>query len=158
MLKKSNDAQGLANTRGEPTRRATARVLPGVPRPAADYFCRRRLRGYRSEYVLGRWRSPQAPRRQQRRGCSDRTSERSRDLVGARVVRDARRGGNWVCDASEAVNDTAQICVACFGFMEHATSIWTHSPILNHTKTTPPPKIRLVEIDVCMFFIPNDGV
>ena len=33
------------------------------------------------------WRSPEAPRGQQRRGNSDRIySERSRDLVGARVV------------------------------------------------------------------------
>ena len=43
--------------------------------------------------VLDGWRSPEAPRRQQRRGYSDRTSERSRDLVGARVVRDAKKGG-----------------------------------------------------------------
>ena len=37
------------------------------------------------------WRSPEAPRWQQRRGYSDRTSERSRDLVGARVVWEAKK-------------------------------------------------------------------
>ena len=30
--------------------------------------------------------------------------------------------------ASEAVDDMPQICLACFGFMEHSTSIWTNSP------------------------------
>ena len=44
-------------------------------------------------------RSPEAPRRQQQRGYSDRTSERSRDLVGARHVLARQRGmKNWVCD------------------------------------------------------------
>ena len=37
------------------------------------------------------WRRPKAPRGQQRRGYSDRTSERSRHLVGARVVWEAKR-------------------------------------------------------------------
>ena len=84
-MKKSNNAQRSTNTRTQPTRRATARVLPVAPRPAADYFCRHRRRGDRSSDVLGGWRSPQAPRRQQRRGHCDRIYERSRDLVGARV-------------------------------------------------------------------------
>ena len=38
------------------------------------------------------WRSPEAQRGQQRRGYSDRTSTPSRDLVGARVVWEAKRG------------------------------------------------------------------
>ena len=37
------------------------------------------------------WRRPKAPRGQQRRGYSDRTSERSRHLVGAHVVWEAKR-------------------------------------------------------------------
>ena len=37
------------------------------------------------------WRRPKTPRGQQRRGYSDRTSERSRHLVGARVVWEAKR-------------------------------------------------------------------
>ena len=37
------------------------------------------------------WRRPKAPRGQQRRGFSDRTSERSRHLVGDRVVWEAKR-------------------------------------------------------------------
>ena len=37
------------------------------------------------------WRSPEAPRGQQQRGYSDRIySERNRDLVGARVVEEAK--------------------------------------------------------------------
>ena len=36
-------------------------------------------------------RSSEAPRGQQRRGYSDRTSERSRNLVGARVVWEVKR-------------------------------------------------------------------
>ena len=67
------------------------RVLPEAPRPAADYFCRHRRSGYRSWDASGGWRSPEAPRKQQRRANSDRTSEQSRDLVGARVVCEARR-------------------------------------------------------------------
>ena len=52
-------------------------------------------RGDRSSWeVLGGWRSPEDPRRQQRRGYSDRNSERSRDGVGARVVCDVKRGEN----------------------------------------------------------------
>ena len=47
------------------------------------------------------WRRPKAPRGQQRRGYSDRTSERSRHLVGARVVREAKRVKRWVCDGLE---------------------------------------------------------
>ena len=47
------------------------------------------------------WRRPKAPRGQQRRGYSDRTSERSRHLVGARVVWEAKRdeklGLRWPC-------------------------------------------------------------
>ena len=38
------------------------------------------------------WHRPKARRGQQRRGYSDRTSERSRHLVGARRVREAMRG------------------------------------------------------------------
>ena len=34
--------------------------------------------------------------------------------------------------ASEAVEDKAQVCAVCFGFMGHATSSWTNSP--NWTK------------------------
>ena len=30
--------------------------------------------------------------------------------------------------ASEADDDNAQVCVVCFGFMEHAKSSWTNSP------------------------------
>ena len=30
--------------------------------------------------------------------------------------------------ASRSVDDTAQVRVACFGYMEHATSSWTKSP------------------------------
>ena len=37
------------------------------------------------------WRRPKAPRGQQRRESSDRASERSRHLVGARVVWEAKR-------------------------------------------------------------------
>ena len=37
------------------------------------------------------WRRPKAPRGQQPRGYSDRTSMRSRHLVGARVVWEAKR-------------------------------------------------------------------
>ena len=29
--------------------------------------------------------------------------------------------------ASEAVDDKAQVCAVCFGFMGHATSSWTNS-------------------------------
>ena len=109
------------------------------------------------------WCGPKTPRGQQRRESSDRTSERSRHLVGARVVWEAKgdektgfatasffllgavggllraRGRRYLgCDrsggpclsrlrnlASEAVDDKAQVCVACFGFMGHATSSWT---------------------------------
>ena len=91
LLTTSKNAQGSTNARGQPTRRATARVLPGVPRSAADCFCRHRRRGYRSWHVLDGWRSPEAPRRQQQRGYSNRISERSRDLVGARVLFEAKR-------------------------------------------------------------------
>ena len=45
------------------------------------------------------WRSFEAPRGQQRRGYSDRTSERSRGLVGARAVWEAKSLKNWVCDS-----------------------------------------------------------
>ena len=38
------------------------------------------------------WRGPKAPRGQQRRGYSDQTFERSRHLVGARVVSEAKEG------------------------------------------------------------------
>ena len=37
------------------------------------------------------WRRPKAPRGQQQRGYSDRTSERIRHLVGARVAWEAKR-------------------------------------------------------------------
>ena len=37
------------------------------------------------------WHSPEAPRWQQRRGYSGRTYQLSRDLVGARVVWEAKR-------------------------------------------------------------------
>ena len=44
---------------------------------------------------------PKAPRGQQRRGYSDRTSERSRPMAGARVVWEAKRdeklGLPWPC-------------------------------------------------------------
>ena len=56
-------------------------------------------RGYRQIVIAGTgseaialgiswvgWRSPEAPRGKQRRGYSDRTSERNRALVGAREV------------------------------------------------------------------------
>ena len=79
---------------GNQPRRAMARVFPGAPRPAADSVCRRRRSGYRSWGVLGGWRSPEAPRRQQRRGYRDRTSERSRDLVGAHVGCEAKKDEN----------------------------------------------------------------
>ena len=46
------------------------------------------------------WRRLKASSRQQRRGYSDQTSERSRDLVGARVVWEAKMN-NWVCDGLE---------------------------------------------------------
>ena len=49
------------------------------------------MRLYRSGYVLGGWRSPEAPRKLVRRGYRDRTSERGRDLVGARAVWEAKR-------------------------------------------------------------------
>ena len=71
-----------------------AHVLPGAPRSAADCFYRHRRIGYRSWGVLGGWRSPEARRRLVRRGYSDRTSYRSRDLVGARVVCEAKRDEN----------------------------------------------------------------
>ena len=88
IVKKTSNTLGSTNTRGQPTRRATTRVLPGAPRSAGDCFCRHR----RSWDIFCAWRSPQAPRRQQRRGYSDRTSERFRDLVGARrVVCEAKR-------------------------------------------------------------------
>ena len=68
-------------------------------RPLASYPGRRGQRPIVSAgsaemaiaHVLGGWRSPEAPRRQQRKGYSDRTSERSRDLVGARVDCEAKR-------------------------------------------------------------------
>ena len=44
---RQNNAQWLMNPRGQPTRRATARVLPGSPRAAACSFCRHHQRGYR---------------------------------------------------------------------------------------------------------------
>ena len=87
----SNNVKGSTKTRGQPTRRATARFLAGAPRAAASCFCQNRRRAYRSWDVLAAWPSPEAPRRQQRRGWSDRTSKRSRDLVGARVVCEANR-------------------------------------------------------------------
>ena len=43
---------------------------------------------------LGWLTSPGAPRGQQRWGCSDRTSEQSRDLIRARVVWEAKRDEN----------------------------------------------------------------
>ena len=153
MKKKSDNAQGSTNTREQPARRATARVLPGAPGSATGCFCRHSRSGYRSWDVLRGWRSSEAPRRKQRRGYSDRTSERSRDLVGASVVCEAnvnekrglRRPCNlfrphgwsslcwgqsglalrllrWPClsrmgdPTCEAVDNTAQICVACFSF------------------------------------------
>ena len=67
------------------------RVLPGAPRPAADSFCLRWIGGYRSWGLSGELVPPQTARGQQRRGYSDRTSERSRHLVGARVVWEATR-------------------------------------------------------------------
>ena len=88
--RKSKTVQGLTNSRGQPTRQATARVLPESPRSQADCSCRPRWRVCRPSDVLVGWRSPQASCRQQRQGYSDRTSERSRDLVGARVVCDLR--------------------------------------------------------------------
>ena len=85
----SNNAQGqetlVGNQRGE--------RLPGAPRPVADSFCQRRIGGYRSWDALGGLAPPQRPRGQQRRGYSHRTSERSRHLVGARVVWEAKRDG-----------------------------------------------------------------
>ena len=86
------NAQGPTNTRGLPRRRATARVFPGAPRAAAGCFCRHRLRGYRSWDVF--WAARAAPKPhtgKQRQGYSDQTSERRRDLVGARVVCEAKR-------------------------------------------------------------------
>ena len=87
----TNAQQASPKTRGQPTRRATARVLPGPPRAAAGCVCRHRRRGYNSWDVLGGWRSPEAPHRQQRRACSDQFSGRSRHLVSARVGREAKR-------------------------------------------------------------------
>ena len=74
--------------------------LPGAPRPAADSFCRHRL-GRLS--LLGiswvGWRRPKAPRGQQRRGYSDRTSGRSHHLVVVLVWFGRQRGmKNWACD------------------------------------------------------------
>ena len=71
-------------------RRTTARVLPGAPRSAVGCFCRQRLS------LLGRLGVAGATPKPKRRGYSDRTSERSRDLVGVRVVSEAKRDGKLV--------------------------------------------------------------
>ena len=49
----SNNTRGQGTLVGILTGRATARVLPGAPRPAADSFCRHRLRGYCSWDLFG---------------------------------------------------------------------------------------------------------
>ena len=90
----SNHGTRSRNTRWQPTRRATARVLPGAPRAAADAFCWHRLGGQEAIALGVAWvscRRHKAPRGQQRRGYSDGNSERSRHLIGARVVSEAKR-------------------------------------------------------------------
>ena len=78
--------KGSTKTRG----RATAVVLPGAPRPAAGCFSRQRRRGLVALWgcIGGGWRSAEP--------------ERSRYLVGARVVREAERdeklGLQWPCN------------------------------------------------------------
>ena len=63
-----------------------ARVLPGAPRLAADCFGRQRLGGYDSRRLLDGLVPPRRPTRQQRRGYSGPTSERSRHVVVGRVT------------------------------------------------------------------------
>ena len=92
-------------TRGPPTNRATARVLHGAPRRAADCYGRHRLGGYRSWDVLvvGAALKPDAGSKQ-RPGYVDKSYERSRDLVGARVVWEATKGEkNWIHDGLVAL-------------------------------------------------------
>ena len=43
---------------------------------------------------------------------------------GRRASRCGRSGGPASRLFSEAVDDKAQVCVVCFGFMEHATPSW----------------------------------
>ena len=76
----------------QPTREGNQ---PGERRPASGA---RRLDerpivsdGIAEEAGYRPWRSPEAPRRQQRRGKSDRNSERSGYPVGARVFCEAKR-------------------------------------------------------------------
>ena len=47
---------------------------------------------------------------------------------GRRASGCGHSGGRLMGLASEAADDTAQVCLVCFGFMEHATSSWTNSP------------------------------
>ena len=92
VLKCTKGQETPPAARWQPARLATASVLPGASRLPADCFCRHRLGGY---IVLGTswvgWHSPEASRWHQRWGCSDRTSERSCDLFGARMVREVQR-------------------------------------------------------------------
>ena len=48
------------------------------------------------------WGRPKAPRGQQRQGYRDRTSERSRHLVGARVFWEAKRDEKLFCDGLDS--------------------------------------------------------
>ena len=70
---KFNNAQRSRNTRWQPTRRATASVLPGAQRLPADCFCRHRLR--LEAIALGiswvGWHNPEAPSLAAAKGIQD---------------------------------------------------------------------------------------
>ena len=95
--KTSNNAQRSTEVRGQPTRRATARVLPGAPRPATEYLCRHRPRDYRLGDISGGWRSPEVPCRHLRPGI-ERSNFRTKSVPCSVLVRFGRQRGRktWV--------------------------------------------------------------
>ena len=127
----SNNAQGPTNTRGRPIRRATARVLPGAPRSATDYSCRHCVRGYRSWDVLGGWRSPEVPRRQQRRGYRYRLL--SEVVAWSVLMWFGRQRGtkNWVCDGREFFKAPQVVYFVLGGIGPHAAAAPVVLPLEN---------------------------
>ena len=100
---KFNNAQRSRNTRWQPTRRATASVLPGAQRLPADCFCRHRLR--LEAIALGiswvGWHNPEAPSLAAAKGIQDTAVDLvSEEVTWLVLVWFGRQSAMkyWVCD------------------------------------------------------------